>query len=78
MPDLDLTPRAMDPDVRLQQRVVALERRVRDLERASAMMPVNNGAPAGGEGRDGSMSVDQVGIKLWVKVFGAWRYTTLT
>lgn len=69
--------RALTPEQRMQQRIAALEGRVRDLERASATMPVNAGAPSSGEGRDGSLAVDQSNTRLWVKISGTWRYVTL-
>ena len=75
---LELDKFARSPEQRLLARVAELERRIRDLERASTVMPVIAGAPSSTDGKSGSMSGDSTNIRLWLKIGSTWRYTPLT
>jgi hypothetical protein len=64
------------PEVALRAKVAALERRIATLERETRI-PMTTVAGVTG-GRDGSMAGSADTPRLWLKVAGTWRYTTLT
>lgn len=69
-------PRAFDPKVQVRQELADLRRRVATLERRSPSVPIVSGTPAVAVA-DGALAGDTT-PRLWLRVGGAWHYTTLT
>lgn len=70
-------PQPANREMRLMQRIVALEERVAAMERAGAQIPTG-AAPAAGSGRDGAIKAQSDTLRIWVRINGVWRYTPLT
>jgi hypothetical protein len=64
-------------DGRHADRLAELERRVVALERGNPTISVGAGAPSSAP-RDGAPYVDSATPRLYLRVGGTWRYTTLT
>lgn len=75
-PHLDILAKGRH-DTRTANRIGDLERRVRTLEQGRATIQQIAGTPTT-DPRDGTAAVDSVATKLWLRVNGSWRYTTLT
>lgn len=65
------------PDQRTAERLGDLERRLRALENGRPTIQVGAGAPSTSP-RDGTPYGDSTNVRLWLRVGGAWHYTTLT
>lgn len=71
-----VTAMSKDPNVQLAQRVKDLERRLEALDRGGRRTYVGAGAPTQVV-PDGALYVDTVGIRLYVRVGGAWKSTVV-
>lgn len=67
-----LTPTPSDPNIRLAQKLIELERRVLALERKGVILPIRPTTPSAGEGADGQTAVTADVPRIWVKVAGTW------
>lgn len=65
-----------DPAATTQQAVADLQRRSASLER-QATVQVGSGIPVK-QVRDGTLYVDGTGLRLYVRVGGAWKSTALS
>lgn len=65
-----------DPDAAAAQARTDLSRRLGSLERQPTVQ-VGGGPPVKAV-RDGTLYVDSTGLKLYVRVGGTWKSTTLT
>lgn len=68
---------ALDPETRAAERIAELERRLSRLENGAPTIQVGAGAPTLAP-RDGTPYADASTVRLYLRVGGAWRYTTLT
>lgn len=74
---------AIDPTViqtsaqgRDADRLADIERRLSAIERGPAVQ-IQAGAPSAAV-RDGALIGDTTNVRLWLRLNGVWRYTTLT
>lgn len=68
---------ALDQTGRSAERLNDLERRLAALERGSPTVQTGAGVPSSSP-RSGTPYVDETTPRLYLRVAGVWRYTTLT